>query len=151
VIIRTAADADLPGIDLVYVVAARHAYAALMPPERLGLIDGWHRPSRPHEVIVAVTDRVIGFVCVGEGEEPELGYVYDLFVDPDWHGRAVAADLMAAGHAAMAAMGITDRRLWVLDGNDRAIAFYRRTGWEPDGERVMSSRGVERLRMRYLG
>jgi ribosomal protein S18 acetylase RimI-like enzyme len=151
VIIRTAVDADAPGIDLVYVVAARQAYAQLMPPERLDLIDGWHRPVRPHAVIVAVTDEVVGFICVGEGEEPELGYVYDLFVQPDWHGRAVGADLLAAGHAALTAMGITERRLWVLDGNARAFAFYTRHGWEPDGERVMSSRGVERVRMRYAG
>lgn len=149
VIIRTAVDADLPGIDLVYVVAARQAYAQLMPPERLALIDGWHRPERASAVIVAVTDQVVGFICVGEGEEPEQGYVHDLFVHPDWHGRSVGADLLAAGHAAMAAMGITDRRLWLLDGNARALAFYQRHGWVLDGERIMSSRGVERVRMRY--
>jgi len=149
VIIRSARDDDLPGVDHVYVAAARWAYASLMPPERLSLIDAWHRPERRHELIVAASDVIVGFVCVGEGQEPGLGYVYDLFVEPRWHGRGVAADLMIAAHETMTAMGITDRRLWVLDGNDRAIAFYRRHGWQHDGERVMSSRGVERLLFRY--
>ncbi len=29
--------------------------------------------------------------------------------------------------------GITEAVLWVLDGNDRAAAFYEREGWKPDG------------------
>jgi hypothetical protein len=30
-------------------------------------------------------------------------------------------------------LGYTTATLWVLDGNDRAIDFYRRAGWSADG------------------
>ena len=40
-----------------------------------------------------------------------------------------------------------DSALWVLEGNDAAMAFYRRHGYEPDGARAPHRTGVEQLRM----
>lgn len=37
-----------------------------------------------------------------------------------------------------AVLGARVASLWVLDGNERAIAFYRRAGFGPDGERRAS-------------
>jgi hypothetical protein len=34
----------------------------------------------------------------------------------------------------------------VLEGNERAMRFYAKGGWRPDGTTVMSSHGVYRQR-----
>ena len=38
--------------------------------------------------------------------------------------------------------------LWVFEGNDRAVAFYRRHGLQPDGESMFDvDTGVPEIRM----
>lgn len=44
-----------------------------------------------------------------------------------WHGEGVAQALMEE------AVGDSNAYLWVLRGNDRAIGFYRKLGFELDG------------------
>ena len=58
-----------------------------------------------------------------------------LMVDPAWHGRGLAAALMAEGIDWLGA----DRPMWltVLRANARAIAFYRRHGFEIDPAAVL--------------
>lgn len=60
-------------------------------------------------------------------DERELDW---LMVHPDFHGTAVSATLMRAG---MAWLG-EDRAMWltVIQFNTRAIAFYRKFGFEID-------------------
>lgn len=52
-----------------------------------------------------------------------------LNVHPDVHGVRVAQALTDAG------LPDGPSYLWVLDGNDRAQAFYRKLGYRLDGER----------------
>jgi ribosomal protein S18 acetylase RimI-like enzyme len=40
-----------------------------------------------------------------------------------------------------------DVALWVLEGNEAALAFYRRHGYEVDGAKAHDATGVEQLRM----
>lgn len=147
-IIRPGRADDLPAIREVYARAARSAYATILSPEQLDVMTAdWRTPEPTHRLLVAEADgTVVGFVYVGSGESPGVGYVYDLFVDPPLHGTGVAGRLMESALEEMTSLGITMRMLWVIDGNDRAAAFYRRHGWTHDGTRVMSTRGVERLR-----
>lgn len=58
------------------------------------------------------------------------------YVDRPWHGRGVAQRLMAA--AAEAARGAGARTLWlgVWERNDRAVAFYRKSGFREVGTQV---------------
>ena len=42
---------------------------------------------------------------------------------------------MATALNRLACAGYADATLWVLEGNDRAIAFYEAAGWRPDGVR----------------
>ena len=69
--------------------------------------------------------------CVGRDAPVELARLY---VDRGWHGRGVAAALMAA--AVEAARGRGGRTLWlgVWEHNPRARAFYAREGFRQVGE-----------------
>ena len=73
--------------------------------------------------------------------EDELARLYELAGQ-----RSVEAldDFAAAGYA--------QATLWVLAGNARAIRFYERAGWSPDGARKQDTIGddaVTELRYRF--
>ena len=86
-------------------------------------------------------DDVVGFVQVARDEpRPACVAAADavallrLYVDPAWHGRGLAARLMALAHDSARAFG--SRHLWlnVWERNPRAIAYYRKTGWAEVGQ-----------------
>jgi ribosomal protein S18 acetylase RimI-like enzyme len=59
--------------------------------------------------------------------------LWRFYVDRPWHGRGVAAQLMAAARAAGQALG--GERMWlsVWERNPRAIAFYTKHGFRIAG------------------
>lgn len=59
-----------------------------------------------------------------------------LYVSPAQHGRGVAAQLMGAVIEAARAAGAKSLWLGVWERNPRAIAFYRKHGFERVGEHV---------------
>ena len=70
--------------------------------------------------------------------EPPLDAAVELwrfYVDRPWHGRGVAAQLMAAVRDAAPALG--GRQMWlsVWERNPRAIAFYTKSGFRIAGSK----------------
>ncbi len=59
-----------------------------------------------------------------------------IYVDPQWHGRAVAQALMATAAQRAAASGCDCLWLGTNQANDRAIAFYRSAGFSTFGTRT---------------
>lgn len=101
--------------------------------------------SRTH---VAVLDgAIVGFTGVGlrrerTGDAPQdVGEVFSMYADPSMWGVGVGHALMRAALCDLRAHGYREACLWVLEGNTRAIAFYRGAGFMPTGERAMSSAG----------
>jgi ribosomal protein S18 acetylase RimI-like enzyme len=78
-----------------------------------------------------VADRFAGYV-ISTRHSPGDHELDWLMVHPDFHGQGVAAVLMEAG---MGWLGL-DRAMWlnVIRFNTRAIAFYRRFGFEIDSD-----------------
>lgn len=77
--------------------------------------------------------------------------VSGLNVDPAAWGRGAATALLHAAVARMRRSGFAHAVLWVMEGNARAIRFYRREGWHMDGARRSDQRDGHRfftLRMR---
>lgn len=58
-----------------------------------------------------------------------------MWVDPSARGSGVAAELVGAVHAWAATRAAEQLRLWVVDGNERALRFYQRMGFVLTGER----------------
>ena len=92
--------------------------------------------------------RVIGFVGYGTREEahPEIGEVFALYVLSDYYGSGAARLLMDA-----ALEQLRDREricLWTLKENRRAIRFYEKCGFFPDGEtKTNPNLNAEEIRM----
>ncbi len=85
--------------------------------------------------------RVVGYVQVARGEPRpacvapnDAAALLRLYVDPAWHGRGLAAQLMALARHSASAFG--SRHLWlsVWERNPRAIAYYRKSGWVEVGQ-----------------
>ena len=88
----------------------------------------------PQNTIIAKDgERVLGFVCWGDrGEEaPGVGEIFALYVLREYYGVGVARRLMDAGLEQLHDYG--EACLWVLKENGRAIRFYEKCGFAPDG------------------
>lgn len=88
----------------------------------------------------------VGFV-VTEPHGPTGEVVY-LGVDPQAWGSGVGATLVAAAADQAAATGASGLELWVYEDNERAVALYRRTGWQPMQE-ARAHRISGRIERRY--
>jgi diamine N-acetyltransferase len=72
---------------------------------------------------------------LGDGEATELVRFY---VDRAWHGRGIAAALMAAALDAARALGPRTVWLGVWERNGRAIAFYKKHGFVDAGSHTFT-------------
>jgi GNAT superfamily N-acetyltransferase len=138
------------------------AYAELLDPGRLAertgdidrRIERW--TSRLEEGVLrwvainpdpeaAMQDRVIGFASPGptrDDDAPTPLELYAIYVREKWWGSGLAQRLMDV------AIGKEPASLWVLDGNERAKAFYRRQGFVEDGAPIDEPFfGVPEIRM----
>lgn len=128
----------------------RAAYRGLMAD---GVLDGldderatcrWLARAREHERTGVSADgattwvareralggRPVGWMSVGPARDEDAPHACELWalnVIPECWGAGVAAALLGAHLPAGATY------LWVLDGNERAIGFYRKHGFELDG------------------
>ncbi|MEL4357493.1 MULTISPECIES: GNAT family N-acetyltransferase [unclassified Luteococcus] len=74
--------------------------------------------------------RVVGMACAlpaRDANPPEILELVSLHLTDEVKGTGAADRLLEM------AVGDMDCYLWVLQGNDRAVAFYRRNGFELDG------------------
>jgi ribosomal protein S18 acetylase RimI-like enzyme len=89
--------------------------------------------------------RIVGFVAVGppRDENPPTPREFQVInILAAHHGTGLADQLLTT------ALGESPAYLWVMKGNERAMAFYRRHGFDTDGETTWhESTGTTLLRM----
>jgi GNAT superfamily N-acetyltransferase len=153
VVIRPLIDADINAVADIHVRAWQSGYAGIIPADHLAGLDpaGFARHRRERtpqpgaQTLVAVTDgRVIGFATFGpyrvdssDGQNPAIGELYALYVDPDRWGAGTGRKLLAAARAGLTEAGFPVLRLWVFEENHRARRFYGKAGLTPDGARQL--------------
>jgi len=144
--IRPYRDDDVPQIGAVHAASRHAAYDGLVAPEALARVtpetqaEAWRRRLTeapcPWSMLVvehAQDCRVAGFV-LGSGSGP-VAKLHAIHVLPELHGSGAGQLLHDRIVAQYRAWDCATAQLWVLDGNARAQAFYRRNGWAPDGGR----------------
>jgi ribosomal protein S18 acetylase RimI-like enzyme len=147
---------DLDEMGRVHVRVWQEAYAGLMPDDYLAALDPTVGPVRWRTRITDPTSPVgwwlarddagiVAMVTSGPArdEDPPVEHeLYAINLLRRVHGTGLADELMAA------AVGDRAAYLWVLEGNERAIAFYRRHGFADDGGRKPDpATGVAEIRM----
>jgi ribosomal protein S18 acetylase RimI-like enzyme len=154
--VRLATVADAPAIGACHNACWRQAYRGLLSAELLAAQDDaaradmWHgalSESVGQTVVVAeMGDRIVGLAAAGKsGDEPAVRdrALYALYILESTYGTGVGQRLFDA------AVGVERCSLWVAEANARAIAFYRRQGFRPDGarKRIEEWEGLPIIRM----
>jgi GNAT superfamily N-acetyltransferase len=116
--------------------AAVGAFAHVFPPEQYPFPDdevraNWERVLADPEIEVYVVEsdgEPVGSVSVGNG------FLRTLYVLPPHQGTGLGARLHDHALERLRALGYEAAKLWTLEGNDGARAFYERRGWRLNGE-----------------
>jgi GNAT superfamily N-acetyltransferase len=142
--IRDACPADLPALRRIYRDASwsNEGDRPLLErhPEFLELWDTAVAEGRSRVAMIA--GRPVGFATIlTHADKLELE---DLFVDPDRMRQGVATALVADAveRARLVGAGAIE-----VDGNDHALAFYRRVGFVPTGTVTLTYGSATRLRL----
>ena len=142
----------------MHVAVWREAYGGLLPSDYLAALSvedaqvKWRlrlEVDQPDAVVVVATageaEEAVGFASGGpsrDADAPTAWELYAINVLAAHHGSGVADDLLRA------VVGQRAASLWVLVGNGRAQAFYRRHGFAPDGAtQVHEGTGTPEIRM----
>jgi ribosomal protein S18 acetylase RimI-like enzyme len=149
VTIRLAEVADAERLAPLHLRVWQEAYTGLVPEHILdrraaepleARVDRWRgRIAAPSETtwVALDGDEAVGFAESGPDRdgsgELELSALY---VRADRYGTGLGHRLLVT------AIGDRPARLWVLDGNERAIAFYRRHGFVLDGRSRSEPEGL---------
>lgn len=141
--IRDATADDAPDVSLIQIEGWRTTYRGLISDAYLDGLDVtqrteyWKRPLTArtpgwHLVVAEIGREAVGFGCAGPaGSEALDGYdagITALYVRPAHRNKKVGEALLGALFERLRRDGRKNVSLWVLQGNDRAEAFYRRMG-----------------------
>lgn len=94
-----------------------------------------HVTHGPPRTLALHVDEPVGFAVAGPNRDEGLPQeeLYAIYVRRSWWGSGVGQALLDA------VLGDRPATLWVLEDNERALAFYRRNGFAPDGAREFST------------
>jgi ribosomal protein S18 acetylase RimI-like enzyme len=151
-VIRPAGVSDAPWLAELAERTFRETYAAHNTPADMEHYVAGHFSSerqaaeladpRLITLVAEVAGTPAGYAQLGRTRAPACVTgaapieIVRFYVDRPWHGRGVAASLMAAAVGASADVG--GRTLWlgVWERNGRAIAFYRKAGFVEVGRQT---------------
>lgn len=155
--VRPALPAEAEALVDLHEACWREAYADLLPAavidrtfadrgaavarRRAHLAD----PTRRTWVAADDDGRLVGFAVAGPArhdDAPTGLELHAIYARAAVWGTGVGQALLAA------AVGERAAYLWVLDGNERAIAFYRRHRFELDGATEVHPEGLHRRMVR---
>ena len=154
--VREAIPEDTEAIVSVTAAGWRIGYRDIVDAEQLGDLptERWR-----HEVGVGLRRPIAdAFTFVAELDGEFAGYCYvaapsrdadlgddvaelaAMYVDPARWGQGTGQALMDAALDRLAALPYVEAVLWTFKENGRAIAFYERHGWRPDGAEKIHAR-----------
>jgi len=130
---------DVERIGWVHSQSRQQAYAGLVPPDALARVTPeqqasvWRArlaslPEQHAGVVVEHDGEVVGF-ALGQFDRESGAELNAIHVLPERQGTGAGQALMDLVVEAFREWGVSDAHLHVIVGNERAPAFYRRTGW----------------------
>ncbi len=143
--VRPAVVADAERIGLIHVQAWQEAYPGIVSQAALDALDpvaranrwrDWLRqPESPLDLLVGIDPAgvIVGMIAAGPGRDVDAPTEWELWainVLQVAQGTGLADALVAE------AVGSRPTYLWVLEDNPRAMSFYRRLGFVPEGART---------------
>lgn len=143
----------------------REAYRGIVSPEKLANLPierwrheigvGLRRPEGDAFTYVAEIDGDFAGYCYvaaptrESGMGPEVAELGAMYVDPAHWGEGTGNALMGAALERLGGLPYAEAVLWTFEQNERAVSFYERHGWRPDGgEKIHARSGEPAIRMR---
>lgn len=151
--IRPASTEDCEELGKVHVRSWQEAYANLLPASYLNSLDPIERAQNWVQALEAGGNVLIdlngpnlaGFAAFGRSRDADAqaswGELAALYYLQSYWGKGRAQLLYQKVKTSLEELGFTTTTLWVLEGNDRAIKFYRKSGFEFDGHTQSDERG----------
>jgi GNAT superfamily N-acetyltransferase len=150
--ITAAGPADAAALAAVHVRSWRETYRGLLPDEFLGRMSvPFHERRFRHQLLFA---RPADFVLAAEGRDGIVGYcaghasslagtaeISTLYLIRSVQKLGLGRELLKAGARVLEAGGSRSLRLWVLNGNRPARAFYEHLGGEVGAGRPVQGWG----------
>lgn len=139
--VRPAVPEDADAIVGIRNTSWREAYAHLLSPEFLANLvddterfrDGIARAVRSVTVVAELDGEVVGYAFAAPPPEdedaPRDWCLFHIYQYAHVHGSGTGQALLDA------VVGDRPAFLWTAEDNPRALAFYRRNGFVPDGTR----------------
>lgn len=154
--VRDAVATDAAAVAAVHVASWQAAYDGLLPAAMLADLSVAERASAlsraidASEVILVAEsgEQILGYASVGASRDQDgagCGELNAIYVDPMHWSTGAGHALHEAAMTRLGDLGYDHATLWVLDRNDRAISFYHRHGWLPDGATKLDERGAVTL------
>jgi ribosomal protein S18 acetylase RimI-like enzyme len=148
--VRRGSKADATGIGRVHALSRQAAYQGLVPDDALSAItpetqtpywrSRFEEEREPHALhVFHVGDTTEGF-AFGSSDR-QTATLNAIHVMPGIRGTGAGRALHDALLADFVAWGCTTARLYVLEGNLSAQAFYVRQGWRSDEVRSVHELG----------
>lgn len=137
--VRTARPSDAQGIAAVHDAAWREVYRGLIPGRELERLVERRGPawwaqtirSGTRLIVLDFADTIAGYATYGRNRTPKLPYegeIFELYIAPVYQGTGLGKRMFQTAQADLWAHGFSSFLVWVLSGNERAVAFYRRRG-----------------------
>ena len=142
--LESATAEDCRAIAEVHVESWQHAYKGILPQEYLASLSVaereamWRRmverePS--HLVLARNVDQIVGFVAFGasrdEGAPADCAEIWAIYVKPACWSTGAGRLLWLEALQRILAEGYKSISLWVIVGNERAVAILRACGFFP--------------------
>ncbi len=154
VVVRPGVVDDADALGRLHIEVWEEAYSDLMPasvfqerratiPERIARWREQLEHASGRTTVAECAGGLVGFISVGPPQADDVDVadeLYALYVRASWWGSGLGSALLAS------ALGERPAYLWVLAGNDRSIAFYRKHRFAEDGVFRVDQYGTE-LRM----
>ena len=102
-------------------------------------------------LVAKENDKVIGFVGYGAYRDntlPETGEVFSIYILKEYYDQKVGYKLMSAAIEKLSEYNKI--AVWVLEGNQRAIQFYEKCGFQFDGTKKQIMLGTENTEIRMI-
>lgn len=145
--IRKADKDDISDISDVVNATWRNAYCDLISKRDMERFTDKTRREEHFAFLLGAGNNVFALYCDGKCcavctavRSSEKGLfdcveILQLYVLPEYQGRRFGKKLLSHTLCAMRKAGYKRAVLWVMEGNEKAIGFYKKFGFKADGKR----------------